>query len=235
MFTSHSFNAFLLASHILSAQGAVLHSRNSRLSSRLQYHDVVAFAEATANEKTDKYAVLKRRQGITKSTAHLHRIRNSLNPQKRQEGESTPLIASGGGVEYLTQITFGQTNVDVIVDTGSSDTWLIESDFQCVDANNAPQPQSTCNFGPTYPGTFGSSQIPNVNFNISYGDGEFVTGNFGTINITVASITVPQQTVSTKCFRYKRKANCIRLLWEISPTGMEMVFLLDSWDLLTLA
>jgi aspergillopepsin I len=197
MFTSHSFNAFLLASHILSAQGAVLHTRNSKLSSHLQHHDLTAFAEPAPNEKTDKYVALKRRQGITKSTAHLNHIRKSLNLQKRQDGESTPLIASGGGVEYLTQITFGQTNVDVIVDTGSSDTWLIESDFQCVNSNGASQAQSACNFGPTYPGTFGSSQIPNVNFNISYGDGEFVTGNFGTINITVAGITVPQQTVSS--------------------------------------
>jgi len=125
-----------------------------------------------------------------------------MNPQKRQEGAIDPLISIEGGVEYLTTITFGETDVDVIVDTGSSDTWLIQSGFKCVNANNAPQSEGACNFGPPYPGNFGYAEIPGVNFNISYGDGEFVTGNFGNIDITVAGITVPGQTAALGNYAY---------------------------------
>jgi aspergillopepsin I len=199
MFYSYSAQALLVASHIFSTQAVAIPER--RLDAhhfRFNHHGVKAFDKATANRKTDNYVALNRRAGQSKSSEYLHKLRNARNPQKRDGGSSTPLISAGGGVEFLTQITFGTTAVDVIVDTGSSDTWLIQSNFKCVDASGTAQAQSACNFGPTYPGTFGSNKIPNANFNISYGDGEFVTGDFGTEDITLAGITVPSQTVSAK-------------------------------------
>jgi hypothetical protein len=197
MFYSYSAHALLVASHVLSAQAGVIQERRlDRHGFRLEHHAVKAFDRPTSNQKTENYVVLNRKSGQSKSSQYLHKVRNARNPRKRDTGSSTPLIAAGGGVEFLTEIIFGSTSVDVIVDTGSSDTWLIQSNFKCVDASGASQNQSACNFGPTYPGTFGSNKIPNVNFNISYGDGEFVTGDFGTSNITIAGITVPSQTVS---------------------------------------
>ena len=201
MFYSYSAHALLVASYIFSTQAIAIPERRSDAQHfRFNHHSVKAFDKATKNRKTDNYVALNRRAGQSKSSEYLHKLRNARNPQKRDGGSSTPLISAGGGVEFLTQITFGTTAVDVIVDTGSSDTWLIESNFKCVDQSGASQAQSYCNFGPTYPGNFGSNKIPNVNFNISYGDGEFVTGDFGTIDITMAGITVPGQTVSLRVF-----------------------------------
>jgi Eukaryotic aspartyl protease len=193
MFHSYSFHALLLASQLFQTQAVVL-PRSDASSSRIHYQNVKPFDKPTAFKKTDNYVTLQKRAGISKSSAYLHEVRNARNHQKRQV-PNTPLTSAASGSEYLTQITFGSTPVQVIVDTGSSDTWLIESAFQCVDVNGNAQAQSVCNFGPAYPGTFGANQIPNVNFNISYGDGEFVTGVFGTTNITIAGITVPSQTV----------------------------------------
>lgn len=43
-------------------------------------------------------------------------------------------------VEYTTTIEWADTAVDVIVDTGSSDTWLVHKGFQCVTIKGKPQP-----------------------------------------------------------------------------------------------
>ncbi len=149
-----------------------------------------AFAPAAQIVRTENYAVLQRSKGTPRSAAFLHALRHAAN------GGSSNLIPEGGGVEYLMDIQFNQVDFKVIVDTGSSDTWLIESGFRCVNASGITQNASACGFGATYPNSFGANKIQNTNFNISYGDGEFVTGDFGTADITLAGITVPQQTVS---------------------------------------
>jgi hypothetical protein len=149
-----------------------------------------AFAPAAPIAQTENYAVLQRSKGTSRSAAYLHALRHA------ESGGSAPLIPEGGGVEYIMDIQFNSVDVKVIVDTGSSDTWLAESGFRCVNATGVAQNASACGFGATYPTSFGANQIKNANLNISYGDGEFVTGDFGTADITIAGITVPQQTVS---------------------------------------
>jgi len=100
------------------------------------------------------------------------------------------------GEEFATNITFGTETFESIVDTGSSDTWLVESGFQCVDLDSgADETEAYCDFGPAYNVTDTFSQIPDENFNITYGDGEFLTGIVGYENVTLAGITV-NQTVS---------------------------------------
>lgn len=83
---------------------------------------------------------------------------------------STGLISLYEGEEFATGITIGGQDFQVIVDTGSSDTWVVESDFLCVDVDTEdPLPQTDCGFGPAYTSTSTFQQIPNVNFNITYG------------------------------------------------------------------
>ncbi len=107
---------------------------------------------------------------------------------------STTLISLEIGEEFATQITFGTETFESIVDTGSSDTWIVETGFKCVNvSNSAPETEAFCNFGPTYNVTDTFVQIPNENFNITYGDGEFLTGIMGTEEITLAGLTVKQE------------------------------------------
>ena len=91
-------------------------------------------------------------------------------------------------------MTFGTETFEAIVDTGSSDTWLVETGFKCVNiTDSAPLPEADCYFGPTYNVTDTFKQIPDENFNITYGDGEFLTGIVGTEEVTLAGIKVKQE------------------------------------------
>lgn len=48
---------------------------------------------------------------------------------------------------YATDLTIGGQTFEVIVDTGSSDTWVIERGFVCVDGSGNVVPESECDFG----------------------------------------------------------------------------------------
>ena len=90
-------------------------------------------------------------------------------------------------------MTFGTQNVKVIFDSGSSDTWLAQTGFQCVTDAGAPQSEGKCRFGPLYKGTFDEGSIAGENFIITYGDGEFLTGGMGHQDITLAGLKVAKQ------------------------------------------
>lgn len=73
---------------------------------------------------------------------------------------------------------------------------VVGTGFTCVNGTDlAVVPQEQCGFNSTYDYTseFNSSIIANTNFNVSYGDGEFVIGDFGFENVTLANLTVRQQ------------------------------------------
>lgn len=84
----------------------------------------------------------------------------------------------------------------MVVDTGSSDPWLAVETFQCYDADDdSAQDQDYCNFGPLYDSTQSTtySAIANENFDISYADGESLTGSMAYETVTMAGISVPKQ------------------------------------------
>ena len=109
-------------------------------------------------------------------------------------GHSTTLISLFIGEEFATTVTFGTETFEASVDTGSSDTWLAETGFKCVNvSNSAPLPEADCSFGPTYNVTDTFKQIPDENFNITYGDGEFLTGIVGYEEVTLAGLKVKQE------------------------------------------
>lgn len=56
--------------------------------------------------------------------------------------------------EWAVTIKFGGASKLVILDTGSADTWLAQTGFQCVNATGAPLAEKACNFGPLYKGSF---------------------------------------------------------------------------------
>lgn len=64
--------------------------------------------------------------------------------------------------EWAAEIVFGNETVLVILDTGSSDTWLAQKGFQCVDINGTDIAEAECSFGPLYNATFEEGTISNV-------------------------------------------------------------------------
>jgi len=104
-----------------------------------------------------------------------------------------PLDGTGGGVSYALNISIADQTFLVIADTGSSDLWLYSSNFTCVDVNSTVIPQADCNFGPTGIDLSAASFQPlnySNNFNISYGDGTFLSGFAGTDTVTIGNISV---------------------------------------------
>lgn len=88
----------------------------------------------------------------------------------------------------------------MVIDTGSSDPWLATTNFQCYDVyDDTEQDQEYCEFGSLYESSRSAtySLIANQNFNISYADGEYLTGAMAFETVTMAGITVPRQQFAT--------------------------------------
>ncbi|KAI0157746.1 aspartic peptidase domain-containing protein [Xylariaceae sp. FL1272] len=119
--------------------------------------------------------------------------RNNANPEDDPIG-SDHIIAQQNQIEYIMQVGIGNETYYMIPDTGSSDTWIIQEGFHCVDPffGMEVDPQD-CQFGPVFKGPFPDGKIDNENLNIAYLSGDYLTGSMGYGNITVANITVPKQ------------------------------------------
>ncbi|KAJ5023154.1 aspartic peptidase domain-containing protein [Bipolaris maydis] len=92
------------------------------------------------------------------------------------------------------------------IDTGSADFWVPAQNVKCVDKNLMEIPQSRCNFTQFTPPTYSGGQIPDRNFNITYGDGELYVGTAGYEPVTVGGLTVKRQTVAKVELAYRISA-----------------------------
>jgi hypothetical protein len=117
---------------------------------------------------------------------------------KRSISGTSPVIWAANGNVYLTPIKFGKQSFLSVLDTGSADTWLVGRNFSCVEVlQRKPVAQKECRFGPSFNTSASSTFKPlaDQHFNISYADGEFLNGIMGSEDVSLASITVPRQTV----------------------------------------
>ncbi|KAJ7226970.1 acid protease [Mycena pura] len=110
-------------------------------------------------------------------------------------GINVPLTGADFEEEYITNVTVGDQHFSLIVDTGSSDTWIVQKGFTCLDLSGNPVPQPTCAFGSEgfdleASRTF--KAFPNVSLSILYGGGEFVKGDVGFDNIVVG-VEIPHR------------------------------------------
>jgi hypothetical protein len=195
----------LLASFLSSTQAGVVPNTRRSISRNLQLETaaIPSFAPRAPNTQTENFIRITRQAGSTNGAHWIKAIQ--AGEQYQPDGTSSPVgvgsLIFQNGVEYLATINFEGTDMTVIVDTGSSDTWLVESDFQCLDQGSNKVPQSQCQFGKTYPGKFKGPSLGQLQ--IAYGDGEFCKGTFGKANITVGGITVPQ--VQVRLMIYENK------------------------------
>lgn len=152
-------------------------------------------AQRSPNVQSPHVITLSRESSVTSQ-----RSRHAKSLQREGHGNGTVGLAAltpYQDIVYFTDITFGTETFRAVVDTGSSDTWLIQSGFQCASVGRRPTalPESACEFGPPYTISSTFEQVQGENFNISYSDGETLTGIVGTEHVTLGGITVKNQEV----------------------------------------
>ncbi|KAF2734428.1 acid protease [Polyplosphaeria fusca] len=95
----------------------------------------------------------------------------------------------------MTNLTLAGSPYTLVIDTGSSDTWVAGSGFQCLSRYaRTPLRQESCGFGTLY-GKEDSptwSRIPTHDFQVRYTDGEYLTGDLGTEELTIGGLQVRQ-------------------------------------------
>ncbi|KAL1610750.1 hypothetical protein SLS60_002420 [Paraconiothyrium brasiliense] len=114
---------------------------------------------------------------------------SSSNPVPEASIEQ-PVDTLGGRV-YMTNISLAGHPYTLIIDTGSSDTWIAASDFQCTSrVSHARLPQRNCGFGNLYDVVDSTTYnpIPGRGFGVKYSDGEYLTGNMGIEELSVGAI-----------------------------------------------
>ncbi|KAJ7865336.1 acid protease [Mycena olivaceomarginata] len=122
-------------------------------------------------------------------------------PGKKAPGAGGSTVAVDGSDfddEYLTNVTIGGQHFSLIIDTGSSDTWVAQKGFNCFDLDGNPVSADTCAFGTPGLDTAASKTFqpfPNVSFNITYGDGEFLSGPVGFDTVSIGGLSVSHQEI----------------------------------------
>ncbi|KAK0101189.1 hypothetical protein ONS95_012830 [Cadophora gregata] len=102
------------------------------------------------------------------------------------------------GQLWYTPLQVGGKTYKLMVDSGSSDTWIVTKDFVCIGEDGASAPQADCDFGPKYSPGKELEPVNDVNFNIEYGDASYLRGSYGMTKVTLAGITVKTQIALAK-------------------------------------
>ncbi|PPJ60014.1 hypothetical protein CBER1_02693 [Cercospora berteroae] len=144
---------------------------------------------------TPNVVSLTRKDATSLSSIYVQAMRGRRGVSRVANG-TTPLISVEGGQVFLADVTVGGKPFQVVIDTGSSDPWLAHAGFECFDPiNDARLDQSVCEFGPAYDASQSTTFTPveDLNFNISYADGEYLNGGLGIDTFNMAGIEVPRQ------------------------------------------
>lgn len=110
-------------------------------------------------------------------------------------GSSSGAVVNMFGGSYVAQVTVGTKIVPLLIDTGSSDTWVAASSFRCLDAEDKPVEQSSCGFLSFADDDFSGGTVPDEYLSIKYANGQYAYGPYGFESVSVGGITVPKQQI----------------------------------------
>ena len=94
----------------------------------------------------------------------------------------------------MTTIRLGGKEFVLVIDTGSSDTWVASTNFQCEHRLTRMRiPLSRCNIGALYEESSPSLiPLPGRNFSVAYTDGEFLSGMLASETVEVGGLRARQ-------------------------------------------
>jgi len=107
-----------------------------------------------------------------------------------------PLTSAVFNTIFDVEFQFANQTFNFLVDTGSSDTWVMQTGFQCFNAStNLEIPAAACNFAnTTYDVSSTFQPIPNEIFGVQYGTG-IGSGLVGFEDVTIGGLEVKNQTI----------------------------------------
>ncbi|THV54286.1 hypothetical protein BGAL_0030g00180 [Botrytis galanthina] len=118
----------------------------------------------------------------------------NINRRKGDLSGIAPANPFQKGHDWYTILEVEGQTYPVVIDTGSSDTWIVKPNFTCLDYDTgAPTSQRACLFGSGYAPSSGFKPIPNQHFNTTYASGENLKGKFGFVDVTLGGISVNTQ------------------------------------------
>ncbi|KAK3987995.1 aspartic protease PEP3 [Cladorrhinum sp. PSN332] len=139
------------------------------------------------DHQTSNYIPLRRHESKTPSTL-LHKRSSLTRPAN---------LTNVHDVYYIIDLTVGNQTIPVSIDTGSSDTWLVQEPYECV-SYFFPYPgaKPDCGLGTGFVGPLSGGNITTHWFGRAYMDGTFVTGFFGYEDVTIGGLTAKHQQVA---------------------------------------
>ena len=126
----------------------------------------------------------------------LHLQRRASSNVTQLPSYNTGLISTTYGTRFDVNVTLGNQTFLLVVDTGSSDTWVVGSDYLCInDTSNAILPQQACAFAPqTYQPSPTFQAVPDEFIGFQLGSGK-LSGPFGREDVTLGGLTVKAQLI----------------------------------------
>ncbi|KAJ5113349.1 hypothetical protein N7456_001883 [Penicillium angulare] len=119
------------------------------------------------------------------------------SPRSRGQssGQTLPLRATTYGSVFDVPVTIGNQTFQLLLDTGSSDTYVMEEGFTCVGSDNMIESRDQCQYSNrTYHESETYRQIPGQIFGIKYGAGT-ASGRMAYEQVTMGNTTVLSQKV----------------------------------------
>ncbi len=124
---------------------------------------------------------------LTPSSEYLASLRrNAIRRVKRQKDATADVyeeLTTLGGRVYMTSVTLGSRVYSLVLDTGSSDTWVAQVGLACKDPFGNTVATTSCKFGPLYNPAVSQSYRaynPRQAFSVSYTSGEYLEGILAT-------------------------------------------------------
>ena len=125
----------------------------------------------------------------------------SLSRRQITHASSAPLDFLLSSSEFVVDITFGNQTFPVIVDTGSGETFVAGTDFQCLDVNGNNISISDCHLGDLYTPSDTFQPVSHEVFSERFAGGDATTGYVGYEQVTLGGIEVTQKVgIMTKAY-----------------------------------
>jgi hypothetical protein len=120
--------------------------------------------------------------------ARLRAASNSSNPISGTQDGSAPTAPTENDAQFLSPVTIGGQELIMNFDSGSSDTWVFNTNLP------ASAQRGHTVYDPTKSATF-ENALADSSFNVTYGDGSSCSGPVGVDTVDIGGSTVAKQAI----------------------------------------